>query len=152
MGAERITYYTRAENDYQFVKANYEEGRVSEVMCYVMQSICERYLKHIIDTYYTGEIGSVMRTHTIRVLRDFIIRNVPDFNCDWSVALQADGYYFSARYPGDDAIEVNADDVEYCWKAVNVVRNAVQDYLNNHKNRTSCDGFSDSIIRKLKLF
>lgn len=45
MGAERITYYTRAENDYQFVKANYEEGRVSEVMCYVMQSICERYLK-----------------------------------------------------------------------------------------------------------
>lgn len=84
MGTSKITYYSRAENDYQFIKGNYEDGRVSEVVCYVMQSICERYLKHIIDTCYTGDVGNVMRTHTIRVLRDFIMECVPDFNCDWT--------------------------------------------------------------------
>ena len=136
MGAPEITYYTRAENDYLFIKDNYNNGKVSEVMCYVMQSICERYLKHIIDVYYTGDTGSVMRTHTIRVLRDFIIANVPGFACDWPTALKADGYYFSARYPGDDAIMVNADDVESCWEATNEVRSAVQSYMQKDVNKT----------------
>lgn len=33
-----ITYYTRAENDYLFIKDNYLNGKVSDVMCYVMQN------------------------------------------------------------------------------------------------------------------
>lgn len=129
MGTGNITYYTRAENDYQFIKGDYEGGRVGEVMCYVMQSICERYLKYIVDTYCTEDAGSVMRTHTIRILRDFIRENIPDFACNWNTALKADGYYFSARYPGDDAILVDKDDVDACWEAVNAVRDAVQNYM-----------------------
>lgn len=152
MGASKITYYSRAENDYQFIKGNYEEGRVSEVMCYVMQSICERYLKHIIDTCCTEDAGSVMRTHTIRNLRDFIMEFIPDFNCDWSVALKVDGYYFSARYPGDDAILVKADDVQSCWEATNVVRDAVQDYLSNIEHQAGTGDFSDSVVNKLNFF
>lgn len=152
MGTPKITYYSRAENDYQFIKGNYEEGRVSEVMCYVMQSICERYLKHVIDTCYTGDTGSVMRTHTIRILRDFIMEYIPDFSCDWSVVLKADGYYFSARYPGDDAIMVNADDVQSCWEATNAVRDAVLAYLAGRKRQNSTEGFSDAVVNKLNFF
>ncbi len=143
-----ITYYTRAENDYLFIKDNYLNGKVSDVMCYVMQSICERYLKHIIDVYYKGETGNVMRTHTIRVLRDFICANISDFACNWKIALKADGYYFSARYPGDDAFMVDADDVESCWEATNEVRSAVQEYMRTKVEKTNildeidpCDTF-----------
>lgn len=53
MGTGSITYYTRAESDYQFIKADYEGGRVGEV----------------------------------------------------------------TRYPGDDAILVDKDDVDACWEA-----------------------------------
>ena len=48
MGKERITYFTRAENDYLFIKDDYENGRVGEIMCYVMQNIYDLYLKNII--------------------------------------------------------------------------------------------------------
>lgn len=106
METGRITYFTRAENDYLFIKDDYENGKVGEVMCYVMQNICERYLKHVVDNYYHGDTGGVMRAYSIRVLRDFIRKSIPDLECDWSTALKADGYYFSARYPGDDAILV----------------------------------------------
>lgn len=136
MGTAEITYYMRAENDYLFIKDNYQNGKVGEVMCYVMQSICEHYLKHIIDVYYTGEVGVVMRTHTIRILRDFIVEHIPGFVCDWQTALKADGYYFSARYPGDDAIMVNADDVKACWEATNEVRSSVQNYIQKKADRT----------------
>lgn len=93
-----------------------------------------------------------MRTHTIRVLRDFMTEHMPDFSCDWSTALKADGYYFSARYPGDDAIEVNADDVEFCWEAVNVVRDAVRNYLDNKECRAVEKNFSDEVVKKLNSF
>ena len=129
MGKERITYFTRAENDYLFIKDDYENGRVGEIMCYVMQNICERYLKHIIDVYFSGDAGSIMRTHTIRNLRDFMREFIPDFVCDWDTALKADGYYCSARYPGDDAILVDRDDVNACWTATNAVRDAVYRYI-----------------------
>ncbi len=136
MGAAKITYYTRAESDYQFIKDDYENGKVGEVMCYVMQSICERYLKHIIDSYDKDNAGSIMRTHTLRNLRDFLIEHIPDFRCNWRVALKADGYYFSARYPGDDAILVNEDDVKDCWEATNEIRRAVQDYIREKTEKT----------------
>lgn len=113
-------------------------------MCYVMQSICERYLKHIIDVYFNSDAGSVMRTYTIRNLRDFIQEYIPDFECDWDTALKADGYYL-AQYPGDDAILVDRDDVNACWAATNAVRNAVCRYI--HKGHASKD-----VLREISAF
>lgn len=100
MGKERITYFTRAENDYLFIKDDYENGKVGEIMCYVMQN----------DT-----------------------------------ALKADGYYFSARYPGDDAILVDRDDVNACWAATNTVRDAVCRYI--HQEHIAKD-----VLREISAF
>ena len=36
-----------------------------------------------------------------------------------------DGFYFSTRYPGDDSIEIDGDDVETCNDAIELCRKEV---------------------------
>lgn len=48
---EEITYFTRAENDYQYYNQDIINGRVGDTLCVNAQSICERYLKHIINSF-----------------------------------------------------------------------------------------------------
>lgn len=36
----------------------------------------------------------------------------------------ADGYYFSARCPGEDSFYVDKDDVDACWQAVSEIKDA----------------------------
>lgn len=143
---EKITYLVRAENDYLFLKDNYDRGVVSEPMCYIAQSICERYLKYVIDTFSTGDASIVMKSHTLRNLRDFIKRHFSDFVCDWKKVLLADGYYFSAMYPGDDAIIVDDSDVKNCWCAVMETRKAVLQYLEQRVDSDKCDATKSALV------
>lgn len=58
MGTE-ITYFTRAENDFLFLKFAYDNRRVDDAMGYLSQSICERYLKQVIDVYCLEQVSYV---------------------------------------------------------------------------------------------
>lgn len=128
-----VSYFDYAENDYIFYRANYEEHRIGNAMCYSAQGICERYLKHLVDIYCTDEdTTSVLRTHSLRVLKKYISKKITDFTCDWNVVLGADGFYFSTRYPGDESFFVDEEDVEVCWKAVEEVRKSVIAYCELH--------------------
>ncbi len=40
-----------------------------------------------------------------------------------------DGYYFSTRYPGDDSIELTADDIKDCLYAVTKCRDATANMI-----------------------
>lgn len=127
---KNVTYYDMAENDYQFLTFDHDNGRVGNVMCYVSQNVCERYLKHLIDVYCREiDTTSALKTHSLKVLKKFMNENLPDFVCDWRTVMKADGFYFSSRYPGDDSFLVDGDDVEDCWEAVEEVRSAVNAYL-----------------------
>lgn len=132
---EKVNYFTMAENDYLFLKFDYEQGRVGNIMCSTAQSICERYLKHVIDLNNRDQedITDVMKTHSIKRLQKFIQHNIPDFTCNWSVVLQANGYYFSARYPGEDSFIVDKDDVQEAWESVEETRAATLKYLKEHE-------------------
>lgn len=129
MGKE-VTYYNFAENDYWFLKANVEEKRVSNAMCASAQNTCERYLKEVILDK-ANQLGDtdIMKTHSLKKIRKFIEMNLPDFKCDWKAVVLADGYYFSARYPGDDSYFVDESDVETCWNAVQETKRATDRYL-----------------------
>ena len=39
-----------------------------------------------------------------------------------------DGFYFSTRYPGDDSIEIDGDDVETCNEAIELCREEVLEF------------------------
>lgn len=135
MGKE-VTYYNFAEDDYWFLKANVEEKRVSNAMCASAQNICERYLKEVILDK-ANQLGDtdIMKTHSLKKIRKFIKTNIPDFQCDWTSVVLADGYYFSARYPGEDSYFVDETDVETCWIAVQEAKRATDCYLQQRVER-----------------
>ena len=127
---KKLTYFDLAEEDYRFLQYDREAGRVGNLMCSAAQNICERYLKYVIDTYVTDtDTTRVLQTHSLKMLRRFLKNELPDFECDWKKVLQADGYYFSSRYPGEDAFLVEKEDVDECWEAVEETRTAVLEYL-----------------------
>lgn len=122
-----LNYYDLAENDYQFLSYDYEHERVGNIMCSSAQNICERYLKHLIDCECRGiDTSTVLHSHSLKSIRNFIKENLSDFECDWDKVMKADGYYFTTRYPGDDAFLVNKDDVNDCWEAVKYTRSLVE--------------------------
>lgn len=148
-----MTYFDMAENDYQFLQFDYENGRVGNVMCYVSQNVCERYLKHLIDIYCDAmNTTHILKTHSLRVLKKFIKSNLRDFCCNWDTVIQADGFYFSARYPGEDSFMVDRDDVNDCWEAVKETRKAVVQYLENHTVEKIDISKDDGVIKELKSF
>lgn len=134
-----INYYTFAENDYTFLKANVEEKRISNAMTSIAQNICERYLKHLIETYCVEvDCTGVLKTHSLKRILRFLEENLTDFQISKEKVILADGYYFSARYPGDESFFANKEDVEICWKAVQETKRAVDTYLKDHlKTKTS---------------
>lgn len=129
-----LNYYDLAENDYQFLLKDWKEGRIGNLMCSAAQNICERYLKHVIDMYVTEvDTTRILQTHSLKALRRFMQEHVPEFKGSWKTILQADGYYFSARYPGDTAFLVGREDVDDCWEAVEETRSAVRRFLEEKK-------------------
>lgn len=150
---EKVTYYGFADNDYQFLKANVEEGRVSNAMCSMAQNTCERYLKALIEEIATLQHDTeIMKTHSLKRLKSFIQKNIPDFSCDWKTVVQADGYYFSARYPGDDSYYVTKSDVDDCWEAVKETKYAVDKYRESHvqekvKQKEAFEQFKNKFIQ-----
>lgn len=140
MGAN-LSYFDLAENDYQFLKYDRDTGRVGNIMCSSAQNICERYLKHVIDTYVQdSDATKVLQTHSLRVLRRFIREHLPEFQIRWNTVLQADGYYFSTRYPGSEAFLVDREDVDECWEAVEETRDAVIRYIEAEKDEPESRG------------
>lgn len=73
-------------------------------MCSSAQNICERYLKEVISRK-ASELNDtdIMKTHSLKKIKKFIEANIPEFECEWRDVILADGYYFSARYPGEDS-------------------------------------------------
>lgn len=132
MGKE-INYYTFAEDDYLFMKQNMEEGRISNAMTSIAQNICERYLKYIIDKFCTSEdCTNILRTHSLKRIIRFLDENLEDFKIDRTKVVLADGYYFSARYPGEESFFAKEEDVKICWEAVEETKRVVDHYLETH--------------------
>ena len=63
------TYLGCAENDYYFFAEDIQKGRVANYLASMAQNICERYLKHIINSEYnptsTEENSTVLSLSTI---------------------------------------------------------------------------------------
>ncbi|MDO4289297.1 MAG: HEPN domain-containing protein, partial [Eubacterium sp.] len=134
------TYYDFAENDYMFFMASYNNDIVANMMGAMAQGICEKYMKHLIETYVDPssyneqeEKNGVMRTHSLNRLMKYLSKYlVFEFSPETKAAMRIiDGYYFSSRYPGDSSIELDKEDVENCYTAIIACKTEVDTYLNN---------------------
>lgn len=132
---EKMNYYEFAENDRKYLQASARQGFVFNSMCANAQNTCERYLKHVIEPIANqNDDKIIMRSHSLKALRRYIDMNIPDFTANWDAVLKADGFYFTARYPGDDSFFVAIKDIVECLDAVEATKTAVDLYLENQKN------------------
>ena len=134
-GEEKYSsYFDFAENDFQYFKASYDAGIVANMMGAMAQGICEKYMKHLISEYYKPDdamqqkdFENILRTHSLNRLMKFLKANMgAEFSKNTQTHMRMiDGFYFSTRYPGDDSIEIDGDDVETCNDAIELCRTEV---------------------------
>lgn len=133
-----MNYYDFAENDYQFIIKNYENGGVWNSMCSISQKVCERFLKHLIDQYYIPESDAdeiessdVMKTHSLYKLERFLRRKMNISISDelHNALTNVNGFYFETSYPGDESYFVDSQDVETAVNAMNICKDFVNQYI-----------------------
>ncbi len=134
------TYFDFAENDYEFFSAAYNNGMVANQMAAIAQGICEKYLKHVITEYADvnseqelQEKSSILRTHSLAKLIKYAKNHLEDFAINKGQVQLIDGYYFSTRYPGEESIVIDQEDIEDCKAAVESCRESVLQYMNKAK-------------------
>ena len=137
------SYFDFAENDFQYFKASYDAGIVANMMGAMAQGICEKYMKHLISEYYKPDdaiqqkdFENILRTHSLNRLMKFLKGNMgAEFSKNTQTHMRMiDGFYFSTRYPGDDSIEIDGDDVETCNDAIELCRKEVLELERKLKN------------------
>lgn len=133
------TYLDFAENDYLWFVNSYQNHFVANGMAAQAQEICEKYMKHVIDTYHKPvtsqeeqtELEGTMRSHNLLKLQRYMETHTDfSFHAETKKLLRGiNGYYFSARYPGDESLEVTKEDIDLCSVAVETCRDNILEIL-----------------------
>lgn len=125
MAKDLKTYYDFADNNFNFLIAAYEQGLVGNAMGAMAQETCEKYLKHIIEEYIVPNDSNenvkkteLLRTHNLTKLSKYILSYLPDIKLDRQSLNLVNGLYFTTRYPGDESIVVEKEDIEEYVEAV----------------------------------
>lgn len=128
MAEELKTYYDFADNNYDFLMAAYKNGLVGNAMGAMAQETCEKYLKHLIDEYVilgdsadNAKKTEILRTHNLTKLSKYISSHLPEVNLDRPSLNLVNGLYFTTRYPGDESIMVEKDDLDEYIDAVKML-------------------------------
>lgn len=136
MGETLKSYYDFAENDYRYLIQSYEAGMVANAMGALAQGICEKYLKYLINEYVipatsneNQEKADVLRTHNLNKLHKYISRHLPDAQIDKRSLNVVNGLYFTTRYPGEESIMVDKDDLQDYICAVKDCKTDIDRYI-----------------------
>lgn len=140
MAEELKTYYDFADNNYDFLMAAYKNGLVGNAMGAMAQETCEKYLKHLNDEYVilgdsadNAKKTEILRTHNLTKLSKYISSHLPEVNLDRPSLNLVNGLYFTTRYPGDESIMVEKDDLDEYIDAVKKCKNAVDEFIRSKK-------------------
>ncbi len=125
------SYFDFADDDYLYFKRSFDDGIIANSMGAMAQSICERYIKHLISEYFIPETISasndkqrILKTHSLTKLISFLRHNMDiEFSKECESELRMiDGFYFTTRYPGDDSIELDRFGLNHCMEAIKACR------------------------------
>lgn len=134
------TYYDFAENTYHFLINAYNQGLVANAMGAMAQEICEKYLKHLIEEYIIPQNSQdnflkteILRTHNLSKLSKYISSHLPEVKLNRQALNLVNGLYFTTRYPGDESIVVDKEDIGDYIDAVKECKRTVDMYMEEHK-------------------
>ena len=134
------SYFDFADNDFQFFMASYNHGMIANMMGAMAQGICEKYMKHLISSYddiqtreKNSEHQSILRSHNLTRLMKYLKENLGiEYSKETSRKMKTiDGFYFSTRYPGEDSIMLDSEDIEDCKEAVEACRKETLELINS---------------------
>lgn len=136
------SYFDFAENDYDYFMKSYKAGFVANMMGAMAQGICEKYMKFLVEQYVNpensleeAEYGRVLHTHSLNRLMKYLDRKGISFSKEAYRQMRIiDGYYFSARYPGEDSIELDQSDIQECACAVELCRAEVTELIRRQES------------------
>jgi len=114
-----MSYYDYAHADLTFLREAADAGIWGIAYGYMSQSICERFLKELVEQYVIPQTieesavkGTILHTHNLRVLVKYLEKQT-----DILLSRQAkndintvNGLYFTTRYPGDDSMDIEEDE------------------------------------------
>lgn len=134
---ELKSYYDFAENDYNFLKAAYSGNIMANSMGAMAQNVCERYIKHLINEYVEitsenrNKVTNVLSTHNLNKLVRFWNDNSPYKISDDTINEMRDinGFYYSTKYPGDDAETLTEADIVDCMEAIDICKANVDEII-----------------------
>lgn len=133
-----LNYYDFADDDYYIVKNSIDAESYRSGLCPLMQKICERYFKHLIDKYLNEndyeatKYYHYMRTHSLKSLCLFLEKELEDFKIDKMKIFYLDGFYFSSSYPGENSFKADEETVKECWEVLKYCKHFIDDYLESH--------------------
>lgn len=113
------SYYGMAYNDYCYAKAGMQVGEqlgnYNGVAALCAQS-AEKYLKAVLEITFSEEALGLLHSHNLRAITNKLKEVYPDLPLSTKDMKWLGDFYFDARYPGDNFIEVNKDDALECLR------------------------------------
>lgn len=138
---ELVSYFGFADNDYACLVEDFNKGRIAIYIIELSYYICERYLKEIVEECCIPKNNndelkkqSILKSHSLNSILKYLKKYGIIFSNDSiSAMLKIDGMYFSSRYPGDDSLTLDSDDMKLCKEAVTLCRKETCRVLNSFK-------------------
>lgn len=119
MEAKINSYYGMAYNDYCYAKAGMQVGEqlgnYNGVAALCAQS-AEKYLKALLEVTFADEALNLLHSHNLRAITNKLKEVYPDLTLSTKDMKWLGDFYFDARYPGDNFIEVNKEDALECLR------------------------------------
>lgn len=132
-----VNYYDIALNDYRYFK-NYEaliNPDYNNPLAIQAQQITEKFLKYIVEYYCQDENpNELLRSHKLHSIYIAIHRMYPEFELNRDDLLFLSSFYYDARYPGVDFVQVDQEDALRCIRIVNDVKEKVDAFIASRNN------------------
>lgn len=79
-----------------------------------------------------SEHQSILRSHNLARLMKYLKENLKmEYSKETSKKVKLiDGFYFSTRYPGEDSVMLDSEDIEECKEAVVACRRETLEWIN----------------------
>lgn len=129
------SYFKLASNELDYFKTSSRDSSFNNMRAVQCQQICEKLLKSVIQDFTNDE--SYLRTHKLKKIYDKVSEYISLNVSDTRALSMISEFYFDARYPGDDFIEVSDEDMELTEKITIELFNEVSSYHNNKSDRSS---------------
>lgn len=132
MGEIKNNYLSIANNDYLYVTKHRDpEFRNNSVA--LCEQVIEKLFKSIIEKVVVDN-ESLLRGHNLKRLYDSISSEISLDKEARLYLLAITDFYFDARYPGDDFVNVSKEDEVECFRVMEEVYKIVNEWHSRNSN------------------